>query len=246
MKINKIYLYHLRNASHLQFHNDFKKLINREGAEKLGIVPQFANWQRLHKKEQIALQKIAKSALTEEIQETNKARDNIYIGMVNTNTAALRHFNETIREAARVLKILFDTYGNITRQPLNDQSSAFYHILQELKGDYAPHVKSVGIDGWVLELEALNKAFNDLMSERYDEYAEKTKITVKNARIALDKAYISICECINVFVLIKGLSNYEKFVKTLNVIIAKYHFPGRYKNDKTEKIDEKDAIIEEK
>jgi len=73
--------------------------------------------------------KINKSSITEQLQEADKARDNIWKGLVETNTTALRHFNKEVQEArAKRLKIVFDTYGNIAIKSLNEQISAIYNI----------------------------------------------------------------------------------------------------------------------
>ena len=75
--------------------------------------------------------KIQKSAITAQIQDADRARDEIYAGMVETSNAALKHFSEEVRGAAARLKILFDTYGDVNRKSLSEQTSATYNILQE-------------------------------------------------------------------------------------------------------------------
>ena len=222
MKINKIYAYDLRNDAHFQFYTEFRNLVQKEGAESLKIAPLFEAWLPLYDKEDSALKKIQKSAITAQIQEADRARDEIYAGMVETNTAALKHFSEEVRSAAARLKIVFDTYGDVNRKPLNEQTSAVYNILQELKGKYAPDTALVGISSWVSELEARNNAFADLMRERFDETAARTDIVLKETRIEVDNAYFAIRERLNALVVVEGLSVYENFVRTLNAVIAKY------------------------
>lgn len=222
VKINKIYAYDLRNDAHFQFHTEFRNLVQSEGADNLKITAQFEAWLPLYEKEDTALKKITKSAITAQIQEADKARDDIYLGMVETNTAALRHFSEEVRSAAARLKIVFDTYGDVARKPLNEQTSAVYNILQELKGKYAPDTVSVGIGSWVSELEVRNNAFADLMRERFDETASRSDIVLKEARAEVDAAYFAIRERINALVVVEGVSAYENFIRTLNAVIAKY------------------------
>jgi hypothetical protein len=117
---------------------------------------------------------------------------------------------------------LFDTYGDVARKPLNEQTSAVYNILQELKGKYAADAATIGVAGWVLELEARNNAFADLMRERFDETASRTDVVLKEARTDVDNAYYAIRERLNAFVIIEGLSVYENFIRTFNAVIAKY------------------------
>ena len=222
MKINKIYAYNLRNDAHFQFYTEFRNLVQKEEAVKQKIATQFEAWLPLYDKEDTALKKIQKSAITAQIQEADRVRDEIYLGMVETSTAALKHFSEEVRSAATRLKIVFDTYGDVVRKPLNEQTSATYNILQELQGKYAQDAEAVGIAQWASELQARNNAFSSLMKERFDETASRCDIVLREARSELDQSYFAIRERINALAIVKGEADYENFIRTLNAVIAKY------------------------
>ena len=244
MKIGKINSNNMRNDSHFQFHTEFKDLVAKSGADSLKIGQQFQSYLPLFDRVDIALKKINKSIFTEQIQEADKARDEIWEGIINMNAAALKHFNSDMREAAKRLKIVFDTYGNIAKKPLNEQTSATYNILQELEGKYAADVTAVGIEQWVSELKARNNAFGDLMKERFDESALKTDIVLKVARTELDKAYRAIAERINALVIVEGAEAYEAFIRTLNVIVKKYAPKKRKKGGEVEEEIEETEEVE--
>jgi hypothetical protein len=144
IKISKINPLHLRNNAHFQFHTEFKDLVEKTGAASLKIEAQFNDYLLLYKKEDEGLNKITKSILTEQIQGADKARDEIWSGLVETNKAAVKHFDPKTREAAAQLKILFDTYGNLAVKPLNEETSAIYNILQELEGTYEAMIRICG------------------------------------------------------------------------------------------------------
>ncbi|MDR3001568.1 MAG: DUF6261 family protein [Fibromonadaceae bacterium] len=238
MKISNLDLAKLRNDAHFQFHTEFKDIVAKNGADTLKIGQQFQSYLPLYDRVDIALKKINKSIFTEQIQEADKARDEIWNGIIDMNKAALKHFNSDTRDAAKKLKIVFDTYGNIAKKPLNEQTSATYNILQELEGKYANDVVAVGIGQWVAELKARNNAFGDLMKERFDESALKTDIVLKEARMELDKVYRTIVERINALVIVEGAAAYEAFIKTLNIIIKKYTPKRRRKGGGVEEIEE--------
>ena len=223
IKINAITLSRLRNDANFQFHTEFKELAEKQTPEALKIKPQYDAYLPHYEKVDLAFKKIVKSSITEQIQEADKARDNIWRGLVETNTTALRHFNNEVREAAKRLKIVFDTYGNIARKSLNEQTSATYNILQELEGQYASDVAIVGLRQWVAELKSLNIAFAKLMRERVDEGSMKVDIALKKARAQLDEAYYAIVERINALVIVEGATDYEPFIRKLNISIAKYN-----------------------
>ena len=222
MKINQIRLSRLRNDTHFQFHTEFKDLAQKHNPQALKIKPQYDAYLPLYDKVDLALKKINKSAITEKIQNADKARDEIWLDLVETSTAALRHFDPEVREAAKQLKIVLDTYGNIAKKPLNDQTSATYNFVQDLEGKYAPEVAKVGLGPWLAELKARNIAFSDLMRERFDESSLKVDIVLRKARVQLDGAYYAMVERIHALVLIEGAADYEAFIKKLNPIISKY------------------------
>ncbi|MDR0516976.1 MAG: DUF6261 family protein [Fibromonadaceae bacterium] len=222
MKIQSLKTHNLRNDAHFQFHTEFRNMVAKHGAATLKIKPQYDSYLPLYDREDEALKKIVKSEFTAKIHEADKARDDIYIGMVEMNTAALKHFSPQIREAATRLKIVFDTYGKVAQKPLNEETSAIYNILQELNGKYTEDVSAVGIGQWVSELEARNNAFEKLVVERFDEAAAKTDIVLKDARAQLDAVYFAMRERLNALVVVEGVADYEVFIKTLNVVIAKY------------------------
>jgi len=223
MSIKTITLSRLRNDANFQFHSENKNLIEEQTPQTLKIVPLFEDYVPKYNKVDLAFKKIKKSAITEQIQEADRARDVIWKGLVDTNTAALNHFNPVVQASAKQLKIVFDTYGNIAKKSLNEQTSATYNILQELEGKYASDVQTVGLWYWVHELKTRNIAFTNLVRERVDEGSLKVDIVLKKARAQLDEAYYKIAERINALVIVEGAENYEPFIRKLNINIAKYN-----------------------
>jgi hypothetical protein len=223
MKIEKLRVHHLRNDAHFQFHTEFHDLVVKHCPQKMKIKPQFDAYKSLYEREDEALKKISKSALTDKIHEADKARDEIYLGMADVNKGMCRHFNKDTADAAVRIKIVLDTYGNIAKKPLNEQTSAVYNIVQDLRGDkYASYVTASGLSEWVDELDSRNIALEALMKERFGETAAKSDIVMTYARKELDEAYRQICEIINVYAMLEDAREYEEFIRTLNAVIAKY------------------------
>jgi NAD(P)H-flavin reductase len=81
-----------------EFHTEFRDLAAKSGAEALKIKSQFDAYLPLYDREDTALKKIVKSEFTAKIHEADKARDEIYAGMVEMNAAALKHFSPQIRD----------------------------------------------------------------------------------------------------------------------------------------------------
>ena len=223
MKIAAINTINLRNNEHFQFHTEFRDLILKYGAKKLKIAAQFEAYLPLYEKEDEGIKKINKSAITAEIYAADKARDDVWRGLVLINTAMYRHhFDPVARETARRLKIVFDTYGKAEQMPLNEQTSATYNILQELQGQYAADVETVGLTHWVAELQTRNETFEKLIKDRVSEAAIKSDVVLKEARALLDEAYRAMTTRINALVEVEGQAEYEPFIRELNIFIEKY------------------------
>jgi len=222
MEISEIRKSHLRNDEHFMLHTEFHNLLSTAGAENLRVATQFAAYTVLYNKEDEGLKRINKSALTARIQDEDKVRDELYDGMTALNTALLKSPAENKREAAKRLKIVFDTYGNISKKPINEQTSAIINILQELKGHYSADAALIGLTEYINLIETHNNALEALVRERYDESTAKTDVVMREARLALDAAYDDITARINALALLEGGAVCENFIRSLNTVIAKY------------------------
>jgi len=223
MKIQKIYIAHLRNSEHFQFLIEFIKLIVKFGAEMLKIADLHSRFALLLEKEDAALKKIMKSALTAEIQAADKRRDRLFRVMIDSNKATLVHFDDEVQAAAKRLKIVFDTYGNLAQKPLNEASADIYNLLQDLNLKYTADIEKAGLTAWVRELGSANATFSNLIDNRYEETAMRTDLVLKECRQNVDEVYLAIVDRINAYVVIEGDTKYAEFIRNFNAVIEKYN-----------------------
>ena len=231
MKIMKFVPYNLRNDAHFQFCRDFMVAISAFAEIVLKVKAQFDEWTTRFGKEDEALKKIVKSSLTQKINDVDRLRDNTYSGMVDIVHAYLKCNNVDKSEAAKRLKIVFDTYGNVTKKPLKEQTSAVYNILQELQGEkYGPDCAKVTISDWVGRLASENQTFDSLMTNRFDESAARCSIVLKDARRDVDESYKKICDLVTAYVIMEGEEPYAAFIKRLNEVIKKYSVKSHHRH----------------
>lgn len=223
LKIIDFHTNHLRNDAHYQFMTEVRDLIDGQTAAALKIGPQFAAFTALHEREDEALRKIPKSAFTKKIHEADGERDRTLSGMTEVNRGMCKHYSAAISDAALRVQVALDAYKNTASRAINEETSAVYNLVQELKSPtYSADVQTVTLAGWVNELERRNNAVESLVKSRFNEKADKTDIVLREARLAEDAAYKEICDIINARIVIEGEADYENFVKTLNVVIKKY------------------------
>jgi hypothetical protein len=226
-KFKKVDKKSLRNDAHFQFHTEFKDLLGKLplATEVLQILPLWAKYMELYNIEDEGLKKIRKSALTDKIQEADRARDNAFTGMVEQNKSLLRHFEVAKREAAERLQIVFNTYGNVAIKSLNEETSAIYNLLQDLRSPkYLPDTTAAGLVDWATELETRNTAFDTLIKQRDTETSEKSDVNLKEARANLDSAYDEIADIMEAHILLGTDSKavLEGVIAAFNPTIERY------------------------
>jgi hypothetical protein len=242
MKIAAVKVSALRNNAHFQFHTEFRELVTKENPQTLDVKTLFDAYLPLYEREDTALKKITKSALTQKIHDADKERDEVFVGFCALIRGHCRHFSPELRALAAPVQIVLDTYGHIASLPLNEQSSAIYNLVQELSlPKYQDARTNFGLTIWLNKLKTTNEAYEALVRERFNEDASKTDIVLREARNEIDKVYRSIIERINAIIIVNGPEKYENFVKTMNVIIAKYtstSFHHHHDTAQTEKEEE--------
>ena len=222
MEIKSIELAKLRNDAHFQFHTYTSELIAEYGASELKIAALFSSYKTKLAKEDEALKKIEKSEITDKIHAADKVRDKIYTTIAATIRTALKHYNPDVVDAAKRLKIVIDTYGNINKKSYDEQTSAVYNILQEFNGNYRSDVEVVKIDEMVEELEKSNKVVDALIKKRMNETSQKNTDNLRAVRVSVDKYYLDIRKRINAAVVIEGEEAYSQFIVKMNVLVDRY------------------------
>ena len=222
MEIKSIELTRLRNDAHFQFHTYAAELIAEEGASELNIAALFNSYKANLAKEDEAFKRIDKSDITDKIHAADKARDSVYKVFASAVKTALKHYKPEIAEAAKRLKIVIGTYGDINRKSYDEQTSAVYNILQEFNGKYRADAEIIGIYDMVEELEIRNKAMDALIKKRMNEASKKNTGNLKTIRMSVDKYYLDIRKRINAAVVIEGEENYSQFISKMNVLVDRY------------------------
>ena len=222
MKINVLIQSRFRNLSIFQCHRDILKFVEQENLTALKISAEVASYKIAFNRLDDILKKIVKSIHTEEIAELDKTRDRIFSGILSMINAALKHFSPEVVTAAKKIKILLNTYGNVNTKTYNDQTASIVNLMQEFKGPYKNEVAITRIKDWTDQLEATNNEFEELMETRMREQTGKDDLRVKDARLALDETFKTFSDKVNALVIVDGAQNYEELIKNINGTIKKY------------------------
>ena len=222
MKIISFYLKNLRNEEHYQFQTDFKGLVVQHDATSLGIEVDFNNYLPLYAEEGEAIDKIIKSAITEELSDADKKRDFTFRGLCAAIDAGCHHFNAAKQHAAKNLQVVIDRYGNVGDKPYDEETAAISALVVDMETTYAPDVATLGIGDWIVELKANNLSFDTIKNNRYTEEGSKTQLHMKEVRTTVDAAYRIIAEHLHALIIVNGDVHYKDFVNALNLRIEHY------------------------
>jgi hypothetical protein len=226
MKIESIYSQHLTQALHLQFAGEAKGLMEKFNPPALKIAPQYDVFRASVEKEDLCYKIILKSDLSEAKEDADQARDAVITGLHEGVRTALRHFDTTVSEAAKRLKIVLDAYNtpkSLTGLPYDAESAAVANLLQEFEGKYSAEVKVAGLDAWVAELRKRNDTFDRLAKAYNEQQATKPPFRFKDVRRETDEAYRNIVLVINALIVMEGEAAYAPFVTELNGLIKHYN-----------------------
>lgn len=222
MKISDFSLSRLRNEEHLQFHTSFKNLVLLTTAAALKIDLLFSTYLTLFANEELALDKVGKSSITDELADADTARDDLFRGLADAVKSARNHFRAEVRAAAKRLQVVLDSYGNIAIKAYEAETGAINKLVIDFNETYAADMATVGLTEWVTELKAKNDAFDSLKNSRYSEEISKTQLLMSQERAKLDVTYREIVERINALIIVEGEANYAPFVDQLNHRIDEY------------------------
>jgi len=224
MKTDTINVSKLRNSEHYMFYEEFIAIVMKFGASLLKIDLFFNAFLDLFKEEDEAYKTVLKSAITEEIEDADHKRDTIFRGLVDAVKSALNHFKDDVRKAAKQLKVVLDSYGNVAQKPYNQESAEIINLLQDFRGKYLADAQKVGIIDWADELDATNNAFIQLYRDRLDESSEKPATKLKEIRPKVDTAFKDITARIDARALLDEDGDiFNDFIVRLNVMIKKYN-----------------------
>jgi len=234
---------------HLQYYVEFNTLVATVTPAVLQIESEFEVYMQAFREEREAIGYYKKSLYTDNIAEVDKQRNELFCGLRDAVKSACKHFKPEIRDAANNVMYIMKHYRSLPLKEYNAKSAYIRILIAQLNDSYAADVAILNLTDWLAELDAKNKAFEALMSERDMEQMAKTNLRMKQARVKLDAAYRDIVTRINALVVINGEDKYAGFIKEVNQYIKYFRTvlaqrEGRRKAKKKRAEEKEESAIE--
>jgi len=231
-QIVRVKLKNLRNEVHVGLHQKFAELVDKHGANKLGIAIQYEMYKPKLVTELNVLDMVRKSVLTEPIAKQDQARSNLYRGFADVVKSHINHYDPAKSEAAKRLMLVIDHYGNIATRPVDQKTVAINDMLNEFEakpqpsaeGEQAPDngqrwnsdIVTLVLGDWLTQLEGSNAQYYQLLCQRYVEVSRRSPVRMAAARLDSDKILMQIFNFMDALIMVNGVANYEEFIAEWN------------------------------
>ena len=221
MEITSLNLHNQRNGGHYTFLTDFNDFVVKYTPQALGIVDAYAAFLLCYHDEIEAFKAITKSATTDEIVYADHERDSTLRSTTDLSRTALNHFDVNVRNAAKIVNVIFDQYGNLVPLPYDEETGDIENLIKDLRTKTGVEIVTVGLVPWINVLESQNNTFKTLEASRNSEESNRTELRMKQVRTEIDIAYRKITKRINALIEVNGEASYTEFVKELNTRIGR-------------------------
>jgi hypothetical protein len=212
----------LRNEVHVEYNETIDGIAIKHVPQTLGILPQYNDYKTAVNTEVGALDVIKKSEYTDEISAQDHVRDGIFRGFVDAVQSSRNHFDANKRKAAEKINFVLEHYGNIAAKAFDQETAAVDDMLRELNDNHAADVQLLSLTDWLTQLDAENKKFKQLMSERYTAIAQRPTTRMKAARAETDKALRTMLDMLDALIMVNGADAYMPFINELNAVNKRY------------------------
>jgi len=220
-KILPLALQKMKNDGHNSFMNKVKKLLESENMASHGFEKHIEELNRTLQAEDASRRVRRKSYMTKELVKLNAKREELYAGMLYQYESCLRHYDDSLRKAAKSISPIMKSIAYIHNTSNTIRHVYIQKITMNLRNPkYAGIVASMQLQGWLDALDAANDNYNTMWVNRISEHAQQGDGNVRVKREITDKAYQAIVKRLNALIIIDGPEEYAHFVRLLNLYIA--------------------------
>lgn len=211
----------MHNGEYVSFMSETDRQIVAAGIDKMGLSGLYPIFNSGLTRVQQTYGVLRSNPLTEAKEKAEHYRDNRYMAFALYVRSAAYDSDPTISASAeKVLKVI-DEIGNPTNLSDSKETAELFNLQTNLQ-PYSAEIKLTGVEVRLTELVTANNDFVRLQNEWYKAGGSKPSGNMLAVRRQLDPVYRNVVNCINSFVVINGVADYESFILAHNELIAQY------------------------
>jgi hypothetical protein len=238
-KISGSRFHYYRNEAHYEFFVVFKGKVIIFPTVMALVQPLFPEFNEFLDNEGKLVDAQKKSPFTALIVDADNLNDRLILGIKETVSGAMRHYDPNIAAAAVRLNNRLKDFGKIERKSYEEEAGAISILVADFQNPpLANDVATVGIGGWITQLVTSLNNFKDLLTQRNDSIAlNLPKENLKTIRSKIEKAYHKMTARINAAAELDEAGVYEPFIQQINAEIRYFneHTHRNLKKDLAEK-----------
>jgi len=215
-KIAAIRLSYLRNNAHDQFMYVFNNLVKAFPAVMTVVSALYPEFERLFTLEERLVNAIVGSDFTLQLADTDARIDRTVSGINSIVNAGIHHFNPTVVEAAKRVRICMNAFGNIEEKPYKEEASAVRILVTDLRSEYSVEIVVLALVPWVDELAMAGTDFDTLFRQRNAEWSDRPTEKLKDVRREVDAVYRPMTARISAAALMDDTGAFDEFILRLN------------------------------
>lgn len=243
--VNSISLSKLRNSEYFELVTDLKTGITGVLPESTVTTDLMARFNSMYTQLDEVTRVDRGSVLTEKVQNADAERGTTWRAMDLLVDAHLHSPVPEEVESAKIIRRVFDVYGDFRKRPYDGESSLSRNLIQDLeKQKNQEHVLRIRLDTWLPIYKNQQDSFKDLQNQRDIESGLKTSGDVREVRIMMDPLYLEVIDTVNSFVRVgMATPEIENFVVVMNEKIKRYNDLLAIRQGRNEK--EEDSVVPE-
>ncbi|WP_099465882.1 DUF6261 family protein [Parabacteroides provencensis] len=213
----------LSNAAHLGMNEEINQRLTPLSVADTKISEMQKTYADAIAREQDCVNRITKSASTEQLEKLDADRDLTFRFMVNIVEAYCICPTEQLQLAAKRLDAIFGAYHALNEKAFSEETAGIDGLLNDLGGDAAKaDIELLKLENFVSLLSQQNQDYKDLDRTRTDEYTARVKVETSEARKATDEALDAIVRRVNAMQEMDPTDETAAFIDAVNQIYKKY------------------------
>lgn len=168
------------------------------------------------------MKKVTKSAFSEKIGDLDNNRDNSFRSLRQALKSERNTADASVQEAVNAIEIFIDTYENVPKLTLEEETRAIDEIVTVLEGRLKPMVDVVGVANKVARLKADNETFKAKYAQRTSEYIDKDTTDNREVRQQVNDAYFMLFDYALMMARLDKGAIFDKLVAIANTIRKEY------------------------
>lgn len=223
--VNSISLTYLRNSEYFELITDLKTGITGIFPESTVTTNLMTRFNAVYNELDEATRVDRGSVLTEKVQAADEERGRTWRAMDLMVDAHLHSPVPEEVESAKIIRRIFDVYGDFRKRSFDSESSEARNLIQDLeKNQNTEHVSRIRLNTWLPLYKSQQENFKSLQNTRDTESGYKSSGDVKAVREKMSPIYREITDLVNSYVRIgMATPEIENFIVVMNQKIKRYN-----------------------